>query len=206
MNDAWPDIPYAAWSETCELLHLCSQIIGKFRLAHTPWVNRSWHATLYVAPRGLTTGMIPTPVGPLTVDLDVIDPACIVRRGADETSGFPLTDMSVSEFDANLATAIKAHGLPFRIHASPNELPDPIPFTADERTRRSLYRTGRRGRDMGNPWQPHAVTDCPVAGADLQHHGGRQFRCRSDGESARQRNHRAKDRHADGPGLANRGA
>ena len=36
-----------------------TQIVGKVRLAQTPWVNHSWHVTLYVTPRGLTTGPIP---------------------------------------------------------------------------------------------------------------------------------------------------
>jgi hypothetical protein len=49
----WPVLPpYDQWRETCSALHLWSQIVGKYRLAHTPWVNHSWHATLYVTPRG----------------------------------------------------------------------------------------------------------------------------------------------------------
>ena len=39
----WPDIPYGPWRSTCSALHLYSQIIGKYRLARTPWVNHSWH-------------------------------------------------------------------------------------------------------------------------------------------------------------------
>ena len=35
------------------------QIIGKVRLIQTPWINHSWHATLYVTSRGLTTSPIP---------------------------------------------------------------------------------------------------------------------------------------------------
>ena len=47
----WPALPYRDWAETCSALHLWTQIVGKYRLAHTPWVNHSWHATLYVTPR-----------------------------------------------------------------------------------------------------------------------------------------------------------
>ncbi len=41
MNDAsaWPDLPLAAWSETCDTLHLWTQVVGKVRLASTPLVN-----------------------------------------------------------------------------------------------------------------------------------------------------------------------
>jgi hypothetical protein len=55
----WPDIPYPPWRETCTALHLYAQIVGKYRLARTPWVNHSWHATLYVGVRGLSTSIIP---------------------------------------------------------------------------------------------------------------------------------------------------
>src|SRR5689334_960042 len=54
-----PEIPYESWRETCSALHLYTQIVGKYRLARTPWVNHSWHATLYVNARGLTTSIIP---------------------------------------------------------------------------------------------------------------------------------------------------
>jgi hypothetical protein len=56
---SWPLLPYDAWKDTCSHLHLMTQIVGKIRLAQTPWVNHSWHVPLYLTPRGLTTGPIP---------------------------------------------------------------------------------------------------------------------------------------------------
>jgi hypothetical protein len=41
MSTPWPDIPYEPWHETCSALHLYLQIIGKYRLARTPWVSKS---------------------------------------------------------------------------------------------------------------------------------------------------------------------
>src|ERR1700722_5038861 len=55
---AWPELPYAAWRETRDTLHLWTQIVGKIRLMQTPWLNHSWHVTLYVTSRGLTTSPI----------------------------------------------------------------------------------------------------------------------------------------------------
>ncbi|MEL6377578.1 MAG: DUF5996 family protein, partial [Pseudomonadota bacterium] len=40
-------------------LKSCAFLCGKYRLKHSYWVNHSWHATLYVTSRGLTTGPIP---------------------------------------------------------------------------------------------------------------------------------------------------
>jgi len=39
----WPSLPLAAWSDTCATLHLWTQIMGKIRLAQSPWINHSWH-------------------------------------------------------------------------------------------------------------------------------------------------------------------
>lgn len=38
-STTWPDIPFAPWRQTCAALHLYTQIVGKYRLARTPWVN-----------------------------------------------------------------------------------------------------------------------------------------------------------------------
>jgi hypothetical protein len=40
----WPDLPYDAWRETAATLHLWTQIVGKVRLALTPWVNHGWQS------------------------------------------------------------------------------------------------------------------------------------------------------------------
>ena len=58
-EDVWPGLPYEAWKDTYETLHMWTQIVGKIRLALSPMVNHWWHVTLYVTPRGLTTSPIP---------------------------------------------------------------------------------------------------------------------------------------------------
>ena len=44
-NSLWPDLPLAAWSETCDTLHRWTQIVGKVRLALTPLINHWWNVT-----------------------------------------------------------------------------------------------------------------------------------------------------------------
>ena len=46
------------------------QIVGKTRLALVPWINHSWHATLYLTARGLTTSTIAHGSGAFEVDFD----------------------------------------------------------------------------------------------------------------------------------------
>ena len=69
----WPELPYAAWNDTCETLHRWTQIVGKVRLELTPWLNHSWHVPLYVTARGLTTGPIPAEGRRLEIEFDFIE-------------------------------------------------------------------------------------------------------------------------------------
>ncbi|MCK0166771.1 DUF5996 family protein [Jannaschia sp. S6380] len=131
----WPDIPYDAWQETCGALHLWCQIVGKYRLRHAPWVNHSWHATLYVTSRGLTTGPIPDRQVPVTVSFDFCDHHLVVEAAGGQRSAFDLEAMSVAEFRARFGAAVEALGGDCDIHGRPNELPDPIPFAEDTATR-----------------------------------------------------------------------
>src|SRR3984893_18909575 len=57
-ENSWHDLPYAAWKDTCATVQLWAQIVGKVRLAQTPWLNHSWHVPLYLTARGLTTSPI----------------------------------------------------------------------------------------------------------------------------------------------------
>ncbi len=130
-SDLWPDIPYVDWRETCDALHLYLQIAGKYRLAHTPWINHSWHATMYVSARGLTTFLIPDAMGGVEVQFDFVDHQ--VR--ADGTNGkrqsFDLEPMSVAEFHTRFVTLIDSVGGNPEFHGRPNERTDPVRFEDD---------------------------------------------------------------------------
>ena len=56
---SWPPLPFKEWKDTCETLHMWTQIVGKVRLVQSPWLNHSWHVPFYVNARGLTTSAIP---------------------------------------------------------------------------------------------------------------------------------------------------
>src|SRR5205085_4962144 len=106
----WPDIPYEPWRETCSALHLYTQIVGKYRLARTPWVNHSWHATLYVNARGLTTSIVPDGAMGVEIGFDLLDHAIIGATMEGRRAGFPLGPMSVAEFDARFLDLIGGLG------------------------------------------------------------------------------------------------
>ena len=69
-QEQWPELAFENWKDTIATLHLWTQIVGKIRLKQTPWLNHSWHVTLYVSASGLTTGSIPYPDGVFQIDFD----------------------------------------------------------------------------------------------------------------------------------------
>ena len=85
--DAWPSLPLEAWSDTYATLHLWLQIAGKVRLRQTPWINHSWHVTLYVTSRGFTTSFIPHGSRAFAIDFDFIDHRVIVRSSDGAVGG-----------------------------------------------------------------------------------------------------------------------
>ena len=68
LSPQWPELPYDAWQDTRATLHLWTQVVGKIRLQQTPWLNHSWHVTLYVTSKGLTTS--PIPHGPRSFEIE----------------------------------------------------------------------------------------------------------------------------------------
>ena len=56
-----------------------TQIVGKIRLARTPWLNHSWHVTLYVSPRGLTTSPIPDGERSFEIEFDFIEHGLLIE-------------------------------------------------------------------------------------------------------------------------------
>jgi hypothetical protein len=128
----WPELPYAAWAETCTTLHLWTQIAGKVRMAKTPWVNHSWHVTLYVTCRGLTTSPIPDGGRQFQIDFDFVDHRLLVTTSDGASRTLPLAPMTVADFHQRLLALLADLDIRVRIHDLPNELPDPIPFSRDQ--------------------------------------------------------------------------
>jgi hypothetical protein len=132
MNQDWPELPYAAWRDSCETLQLWTQIVGKIRLKRTPWLNHSWHVALYVTPRGLTTSPIPDGARTFQIDFDFIDHALRIATSDGAVKQLALHPMSVARFYALVMAALTELGITVAIDETPNELPQPIRFSQDE--------------------------------------------------------------------------
>lgn len=129
---AWPALPYEAWGDTAATLHLWTQIVGKVRLTQMPWINHSWHVTLYVTARGLTTSPIPYETRTFQIDFDFIDHRLLIQTADGPARTIALRPMSVADFYGQVLAAMRELGLNVSINTTPNELADPIPFDEDE--------------------------------------------------------------------------
>jgi hypothetical protein len=131
MSDAWPTLAFADWRDTCATLHLWSQVVGKVRLVQSPWVNHSWHVPLYVTPRGLTTSSIPHGTRVFSLAFDFVDHRLVMETSDGGVRTLPLRPQTVADFYAAVMAALAALDVPVRIHTTPNEIPDAIPFEHD---------------------------------------------------------------------------
>ncbi len=131
-DDAWPELPYAAWKETCATLHLWLQVVGKVRLAKAPWVNHSWHVTLYPSARGLTTSAIPHGDRAFELEFDFLDHVLHARTSSGGVRQVALEPRTVAQFHAAVLAALRELDVPVAIDPRPNEIPDAIPFPDDD--------------------------------------------------------------------------
>ena len=132
MDNAWPDLQYKDWKDTCTTLNRWSQVVGKIRLCQSPWLNHSWHATFYVTARGITTSLIPFGERAAEIDFDFIDHRLHIRTSDALTRTMELRPRSVADFYRELFAHLADLGLSVKIHPVPNELPDATPFAQDE--------------------------------------------------------------------------
>ncbi len=131
MNDQWPSLNFQEWKDTYATLHMLTQIVGKIRLAQSPWVNHSWHTTLYVTSRGLTTSPIPYGNRTFQIDFDFIDHNLVIETSDGEVKTMPLSPRPVAGYYEELFNKLAELNLKVKIHTTPNELPTPIPFEKD---------------------------------------------------------------------------
>lgn len=132
MKTTWPKLSFKEAQKTYETIHLWTQIVGKIRLVKTPWINHSWHVTLYVTPSGFTTSDIVDGEKHFQLDFDFIRHQLQLKTSAGETSSIDLKKLSVAGCYKQLLEALQQVGIRADIYPVPNELENPIPFYEDE--------------------------------------------------------------------------
>jgi len=132
-REFWPVLDYPPWRDTAQTLQLWTQIVGKVRLALSPWLNHGWQVPLYVNARGLGTSAIHDAKGRvIEIDFDFVDHRLVIRSSDGPERGFALAPMSVAAFHRRTMGELDAAGVRVRINPMPNEVPAPIVFPDDE--------------------------------------------------------------------------
>src|SRR6201984_315324 len=134
-SNSWPSLPFAEWKDTAITLHMWTQIVGKIRLTLTPWTNHSWHVTLYVTSRGLTTSPIPHGNNIFEIRFDFIDHELRIMKSDGAIRVLKLRPRSVARFYQDVMKALTEMDLPVKIDLVPNEIQNPTPFDRDEEHR-----------------------------------------------------------------------
>ena len=131
-SDIWPALPYTEWKETCATLHMWTQVVGKVRLALSPWTNHSWHVTLYLTARGLTTSPIPHGSDVFEIRFDFVDHTLRILKNDGSGRDLKLKPQSVAQFYERMMSILDELDLPIQINTTPNEIVDAIPFERDQ--------------------------------------------------------------------------
>jgi hypothetical protein len=130
-TESWPALPLEDWKDTYATLHMWTQIVGKIRLAKTPWINHSWHVTLYLTSRGMTTSPIPYSTRTFQIDFDFIDHRLVILTSEGGVRMIALRPISVADFYGEVMSALRELDLEVTIHTNPNEVVEAIPFERD---------------------------------------------------------------------------
>jgi hypothetical protein len=131
LGNQWPSLPFDEWKDTCQTLHMWTQIVGKIRLALTPLENHWWNSTLYITPTGLTTSTIYYEDRLLKIDFDFDSHVLLITISSNQRKEIPLISIPVAEFYKEVMTALNDLKINVNLWTTPVEVEERIPFEKD---------------------------------------------------------------------------
>jgi Family of unknown function (DUF5996) len=131
-GDSWPALPYDEWRETRDTLHMYTQVVGKLRLALSPFEPEWANVPLYVTARGLSTSPMPTGLRTMDAEFDFFDHELILRS-SDGTMERIALGGAVADFYHGVTEALARMRIDVDISGMPSEVANPIAFR-DDRT------------------------------------------------------------------------
>jgi hypothetical protein len=137
LSPAWPELPYQAWRDTKDTLHMCLQVVGKVRLALTPREPQWANVPLYLTARGLTTTPMRGGSTIFEIAVDLHEHQVIVTTAKGDIERVALASRPVADFYQEFMGRLRKLGIEVEISTLPSEVPDPVPFPED--TAHSTY-------------------------------------------------------------------
>ncbi len=140
MGSKWPDLPYDAWSATCDTLHAHTQVLGKLAVALAPPEPQLQHAALRLTARGWETAPLPAPdgSGAFGVALDLRLHEALVEHGDGRVKQVALTpNRSVASVTQGVLNAVDELVGAVQVNLKPQETLWQTPL--DEDTAHASY-------------------------------------------------------------------
>ena len=132
--DRWPALSFQQTQPTLNTLHMWAQIVGKIRLCLSPWQNHAWNSTLYLSPRGFTTGAIPIDDGLLDLEFDFLNHQLLVRFSQGNHHTISLQNHTVASFYQELTAIMDQHEIILQMYSKPNEVDPAIAFAENHQS------------------------------------------------------------------------
>ena len=129
--NAWPPLPLEDWVDTLETVHLWTQVLGRFKLAASPFVNQWWSVGLQLTAHGLSTGLVPVGDRSVELILDLVESRLRIETSDGAAHSLTLSPRPVADFYAEVTAALGRLAVDSPIDPHPAEMPDPIPFDRD---------------------------------------------------------------------------
>lgn len=126
-----PELPLDAWRPTKETLQLYVQVAGKIRLGFAPPEPEWAHVTLFVTPRGLTTGPMPYRDRTFAIDFDFVSHELIVQSSDGTSRSLGLRPRPVADFYNDVFALLEELNIIADINPIPQEVANPISFEKD---------------------------------------------------------------------------
>jgi hypothetical protein len=130
-DERWPALPYEAWRDTRDTLHMWTQVVGKVALAQAPPLNHSWAVSLRVTARGLATHTLPHGQRSFSMTFDFLAHRLVIEASDGDTRTLDLEPQTVADFYRRVMSTLDEMKLPVRIWPMPVEIPSPVRFDED---------------------------------------------------------------------------
>src|SRR5262245_62788003 len=104
---------------------MCTQVIGKVRLALSPLEPQWANVPLYVTARGLTTSPVPFGLRTLDAELDLISHELVLRTSDGGTERVELAPRPVADFYRDVVDALARLHVDVAISRTPSEVTEP---------------------------------------------------------------------------------
>ncbi len=130
-TSAWPPLKYETWGPTRETVHLWTQVLGKIKLALTPFLNEWWNVGLSLTARGLSTGLMPAGDVDLQMDFDLVGSELVILTSKGRERTVELRPRSVADFYEAVMQALQALDVRVTFSTLPVELTGAIRFEQD---------------------------------------------------------------------------